>query len=137
MTTSPSRKLFSSLGITAALITGFALPLFGASADAATKKPSSAASSVLGPVVDTRWGPVQVSLTVSKKRITSISVPVYPHTKHRSAAINDRALPMLQSEVLKAQSGSIQNVSGATVTWEGYTTSIQQAIDTARAKGAL
>ena len=137
MTTSPSRKLFSSLGITAALITGFALPLLGASADAATKKPPLAASNVLGPVVDTRWGPVQVSLTVAKKRITGISVPIYPHTKHRSAAINDRALPMLQSEVLVAQSGNIQNVSGATVTWEGYTTSIQQAIDTARAKGAL
>ena len=71
------------MGITTALAMGFALPLFGTSADAATKKSPLTARSVLGPVVDTRWGPVQVSVVVSNKRITSISVPVYPHTKHR------------------------------------------------------
>ncbi len=136
MTTSPSRKIFSSMGITAALVSGFALPLFGGSAHAATKK-TSAGTTILGPVVDTRWGPVQVSVVVSNKKITGVNVPVYPNHKRRSIAINDRALPMLRTEVLAAQSAHIHNVSGATVTWEGYTTSIQHAIDTAKSKGTL
>ena len=105
---------------------------------AATKKTVTAAgTAVIGTVVDTRWGPVQVSISVANHKITNISVPIYPHTKHRSAEINTRALPILQTEVVTAQSAHINNVSGATVTWEGYTESLQKAIDTAQQQGSL
>ncbi len=104
----------------------------------ATKKTLAAASTaVIGTVVDTRWGPVQVSVSVANHKITNISVPIYPHTKHRSAEINTRALPILHTEVITAQSARINNVSGATVTWEGYTASLQKAIDTAQQQGVL
>jgi len=35
------------------------------------------------------------------------------------------------------KSARINNVSGATVTWEGYTSSLQKAIDTAQQQGIL
>ena len=103
-----------------------------------TKKTLAAVgTAVIGTVVDTRWGPVQVSVSVANHKITNISVPIYPHTKHRSAEINTRALPILHTEVITAQSARINNVSGATVTWEGYTASLQKAIDTAQQQGVL
>ena len=87
--------------------------------------------------VDTRWGPVQVSIVIANHKITDITAPTYPHSKHRSAEINDRALPLLHDEVVTAQSAKIDQISGATVTWEGYAGSLQAAIDSAKRQGAL
>lgn len=103
----------------------------------ATTKATSVSKTITGRVVDTRWGPVQVSIKIAHKHIADIAVPVYPHTKHRSQEINDRALPGYHDEVISAQSAMIDNISGATVTWDGYTASLQQAIDTAHAGGLL
>src|SRR5436305_13207018 len=46
-----------------------------------TASPSStaASSTVTGAVADTRWGPVQVQLTVAAKKITNVSVVQYPN----------------------------------------------------------
>ena len=41
------------------------------------------------------------------------------------------ALPILEQEVVQAQSGSIDSISGATVTSKGYIQSVQSAIDQA------
>lgn len=103
-----------------------------------TAKTAKTASTVVtGTLVDTRWGPVQVSISVANHKIINISVPIYPQTKHRSAEINSRALPILHTEVISAQSARINNVSGATVTWDGYTSSLQKAIDLAQQQGIL
>jgi uncharacterized protein with FMN-binding domain len=48
-------------------------------------------------------------------------------------SINARATPTLASEVLSAQSASIDTVSGATYTSDSYKVSLQSAIDLARA----
>jgi uncharacterized protein with FMN-binding domain len=90
-----------------------------------------------GPAVDTRWGLVQVSITVANHQLTDVSVPVYPDHKNRSVEINDRALPILHDEAITVQSARIANVSGATVTWDGYTASLQKALDTAKQQGAM
>ena len=45
--------------------------------------------------------------------------------------INSRAVPAYNEEAVQAQSADIDVVSGATVTWEGYTQSLQSAIDAA------
>ncbi len=45
--------------------------------------------------------------------------------------ISAQAAPILRQEALQAQSAKIQSVSGATFTSEGYTTSLQSAIDKA------
>jgi len=98
-----------------------------------TAAPSSAAAAttVTGAVVDTRWGPVQVQLTVAAKKITNVSVVQYPNGNGRDQEINAQALPILIQETLDNQSASIDMVSGATVTSDGYLQSLQSALDKA------
>ena len=50
---------------------------------------------------------------------------------------NDRAVPVLNSETLAAQSAQIDVVSGATYTSESYALSLQSALDAARADGVI
>ncbi|WP_199509651.1 FMN-binding protein [Nucisporomicrobium flavum] len=93
--------------------------------------PSSAARTYTGSVAQTRWGPVQVTITVSGGRITEVAVPVYPNGNHRDQEINAYALPVLRQETLAAQGAAIDTVSGATVTSDGYVESLQAALDAA------
>jgi len=86
---------------------------------------------VTGDSTDTRWGPVQVAITVSGGTITDVQVVDYPSGNGRDRQINSRALPILVQETLDAQSADIDMVSGATVTSEGYLGSLQSALDRA------
>lgn len=86
---------------------------------------------VTGNVAQTRWGPVQVQLTVSAGKITAAEAVQYPNGNGMDQQINSYALPVLGHEVLAAQSAQIDLVSGATVTSDGYVTSLQSAIDKA------
>jgi uncharacterized protein with FMN-binding domain len=92
---------------------------------------SSAARTLTGDAADTRFGPVQVKITVKAKKITDISVLQYPSDNPRDQEINSYALPLLNQEALNAQSAEIDAVSGATFTSDGYTRSLQSAIDKA------
>ncbi|MEU7872952.1 FMN-binding protein [Dactylosporangium sp. NPDC049140] len=84
-----------------------------------------------GSVASTRWGDVQVSITVADGKITAVSVPVYPNSNGKDKQINARALPILTRETISAQSADIDTVSGATVTSDGYIESLQAALDAA------
>jgi uncharacterized protein with FMN-binding domain len=109
------------------------------SASSGSPSASGSASSGLkdgsytGQSTDTRYGPVQVKITVSGGTITAVDVPVYPTESFRDQQINRRAVPQLVSETLKAQSSHIDMVSGATFTSDGYIGSLQSAIDRASA----
>ncbi|NUW37648.1 FMN-binding protein [Nonomuraea sp. SMC257] len=92
---------------------------------------ASGGQTYTGDAADTRWGPVQVRITVADKKITRIEVLQAPDTNHRDIEINERALPVLRQETLSAQSARIDTVSGATYTSEGYVASLQSAIDQA------
>jgi uncharacterized protein with FMN-binding domain len=81
-----------------------------------------------GAVAQTRWGPVQVVITVSNRKITDVAVPTYPSGNGRDQEINGYALPTLRRETLAAQSADIATVSGATVTSDGYKQSLQSAL---------
>jgi uncharacterized protein with FMN-binding domain len=84
-----------------------------------------------GSVAETRWGPVQVRITVSGGKIVDVAVPTYPTGNRRDKEINARALPILRKATLAAQGANIDTVSGATVTSEGYIESLQAALDAA------
>ena len=84
-----------------------------------------------GSVASTRWGDVQVTITVADGKITDVAVPVYPSENHKDQEINAYALPVLRQETLAAQSADIDTVSGATVTTNGYLESLQSALDAA------
>jgi uncharacterized protein with FMN-binding domain len=98
---------------------------------AATPSTSAASGTVTGTAADTRWGPVQVQITVANRKITDVAVVQYPDSNGKDRQINARALPVLIQETLKAQSARIDMVSGATYTSDGYVTSLQSALDKA------
>lgn len=103
----------------------------GGSTGSAGGGASSGSRTVTGDAADTRYGPVQVRITVKGKKISDISVIQYPSEDHRDQEINSYALPVLNQEAMTAQSARIDAVSGATYTSDGYTRSLQSAIDRA------
>ena len=84
-----------------------------------------------GDAASTRYGPVQVQVTVSGGRIASVDVVEYPNENPRDRQINQQAVPMLISETTSAQSAQIDMISGATYTSRGYQQSLQSALDQA------
>jgi uncharacterized protein with FMN-binding domain len=84
-----------------------------------------------GGAVDTRYGPVQVQITLSAGKITAAQTLQVPQESDRDVRINTEAVPILVQETLQAQSAQIDTVSGATYTSDGYTRSLQSAIDAA------
>jgi len=100
--------------------------------DTDTDTPASDTSGTYtGDAVQTRWGPVQVQITVTDGTITDVTAVQVPDANPKDIAINSRAVPVLHSEVLAAQSADIDTVSGATDTSVGYIGSLQSAIDEA------
>jgi len=96
-----------------------------------TTRPPSSNRTVDGPVVDTRYGPVQVEVVVGGGRITDVKALEFPSEARRSQSISQQALPMLRDEVLSAQSANIDTISGATYTSDAYGQSLQAALDSA------
>jgi uncharacterized protein with FMN-binding domain len=86
-----------------------------------------------GTTVNTRYGPVQVEVTVQGSKVTDVEALQTPNDRFRSVAINSQAAPMLRQEALQAQNAQIHIVSGATITSEAYAKSLQAALDRARA----
>jgi uncharacterized protein with FMN-binding domain len=110
-----------------------AAPSTGSAQPSATSSGTSSGTgtTVTGSVAQTRWGPVQVQITVAGGKITAVTVPQYPDGNGKDQQINAYALPVLKRETLTAQSADIDMVSGATVTSEGYVQSLQSALDQA------
>jgi uncharacterized protein with FMN-binding domain len=84
-----------------------------------------------GSVAQTRWGPVQVKITMQGGKLTKVTILQHPSGNSRDAEINNYALPILINETISAQSANIDMVSGATVTSGGYLQSLQAALDQA------
>jgi uncharacterized protein with FMN-binding domain len=72
-----------------------------------------------------------VKITVKNGKITDVTAVQYPTDNPRDQEINSYALPQLKSEALAAQGASIDTVSGATYTSDGYRQSLQSALDSA------
>jgi uncharacterized protein with FMN-binding domain len=121
-----------------------ATPSASAKASASTGSSSSSSSSgtstttglkngtYTGSAASTRFGNVQVAITVAGGKITNVDVPQYPNGSGRDVEIANYSLPQLISETLSAQNANIDMVSGATYTSEGYLQSLQSAIDQAK-----
>lgn len=118
-TSSPSSTASTGTGTTGTPTTG------------PTSTPTATTKTVTGQTAQTRWGPVQVQLTVSGGKVTGVDLLQVPSGNSRDAEINDQAVPVLKQETLQAQSAQIDAVSGATVTSDGYVSSLQSALDEA------
>nr|WP_274707918.1 FMN-binding protein [Arthrobacter sp. H16F315] len=101
----------------------------GSSGSSGTAAPT--AGTFAGKAVQTRYGSVQVQITVKAGAITDVAALQLTDDDRKSVQISNRAAPLLRAAVLKAQSAQVQTVSGATVTSDAYLTSLQAALDAA------
>ena len=97
-----------------------------------TKTTSGTSKTFDGDAVDTRWGVVQVQITVKNGKVVSAKTLQQPNDNGHSQDINAFAVPILNSEVVKTGSAAIDAVGGATVTSGGYVSSLQSALDAAK-----
>jgi uncharacterized protein with FMN-binding domain len=89
---------------------------------------------VNGDTFKNRFGPVQVQATFAPDgSLADVTVLQAPSGDRRSAQISNVAVPRLNSEALTAQTAHVDTISGATYTSRGYESSLQSAIDIARA----
>jgi uncharacterized protein with FMN-binding domain len=130
-----SLKPHSTAGAVAASAPGTALPgtIAPASPDPSSGGGSGSAATrtVDGDAVQTRYGPVQLRVTLADGKITGVTVLQVPSSNPRDREITDFAVPQLTQEALAAQNANIDTVSGATYTSEGYAQSLQSALDKA------
>lgn len=91
---------------------------------------TSGSKTVTGPVENTRFGPVEVQVTVSNGRIVDVEAVELP-SGGRSGAISSYVAPILRDQALTVKSASIDGVSGATYTSSAYAASLQAALDQA------
>ncbi len=91
-----------------------------AAASPAPSAPVAIAQVYTGQVVQTRFGDIQVQITVLGTQITDVQALQLPNDRHYSAQISDYVEPYLRQMALQAQSAQIDLISGATYTSEGY-----------------
>jgi uncharacterized protein with FMN-binding domain len=96
-----------------------------------TSSSSAKNGTYTGSAVETRFGTAQVKVTIAGGRITAVTAVQLPSNDPRSVSISQGAEPTLQQEVLTKQGASVDVVSGATYTSDGYMASLQSALDQA------
>ncbi|MCP3998968.1 MAG: FMN-binding protein [bacterium] len=84
--------------------------------------------SVVGSAEQSRYGTFQVEVFFEGDEIVAVEALQLPGD-NKSNAINDYAVPVYEDAVIAARSVDIDVISGATVTWENYTASVQSALD--------
>ena len=93
-----------------------------------TTPPVAVAHSSTGPIEQYGYGQLNVRVTITGNKITHLAVPTLQTAEQYSQQLAAQVIPMLTSEVLKAQSININGISGATYTTEAYVTSLQSAL---------
>jgi len=83
-----------------------------------------------GEPADCQWGTVQVEVRVQGGAVAQVNFLQVPDHRRRSAEISDWTMPILAQEAIKAQSGDVDLVSGATATSFAF----QQAFSSALTK---
>lgn len=103
------------------------------SAASAAVTPSSSGSrdgTYTGEAEWTRWGYVQVKVTISNGTLTDVAAVQIP-SGGKSSRINAAAQPILEQEAIAQQDADLDIVSGATYTSRTYAASLQAALDQA------
>jgi uncharacterized protein with FMN-binding domain len=129
----PSTSASAGSPTTSAPTTSGAPPDPSPSSAASSSTPATVSSSATytGAAEQTRYGIVQIKITVAGKKITNVAFAQLTAFDGHSAQINAQAAPILLQETLSAQSAQIDSVSGASYTSEGYVQSLQSALDQA------
>ena len=86
----------------------------------------------VGSSENSRYGTITFQVNIANGIITNASASPTNVRDGHSEEINNQAIPILNSEVIKSQSSKISNVSGATYTSTAYQNSLQAALDKAK-----
>jgi uncharacterized protein with FMN-binding domain len=82
-----------------------------------------------GNTTNTRWGPVQVEITVKNGVVTAAKALQFPSGDQRSLSISQQAIPYLVQQTLGVVLASdVQGVSRASYTSDGWRSSLQSAL---------
>ena len=128
-----SRRLLTIVGLVVVL----ALPCVNALAAVRARTAKTVTKLVVGTTVQChKWGPIQVQLKIAqthvgtkvKFRILAVTEPIWPQHTVKSVFINQRALPLLEQEVLQLQSANLETISGATDVSTSFKLSLQAAL---------
>jgi uncharacterized protein with FMN-binding domain len=98
-----------------------------------TPKGQYADGTYTGSSADAYYGTVQVQATVTGGKLSSVAFLQYPNDRGNSVRINSRAMPILKTEAITAQSANVHTVSGASDTSMAFRQSLQSALSQARA----
>lgn len=85
-----------------------------------------------GDVVDVFYGNVQIQASIQNGKISDAKFLQSPSDRRTSIEINSQAMPMLQSQAIQAQSATVDGVSGATATSQGFIASLGSALAKAK-----
>jgi uncharacterized protein with FMN-binding domain len=85
----------------------------------------------LGSAISNPYGAVQVQIAMAGGKVVDVRAVRLPDGDGTSQAINRDAAPRLKQQALVAQDATVDGVSGATYTSDGYRQSLQAALDRA------
>jgi uncharacterized protein with FMN-binding domain len=100
----------------------------GRSRASATTASSTRPRTIVGPTISTRYGPVQVAVILAGGRLQDVRALQLPSGDGKTNDINSQAGPLLRQEAMAAQGASIDTISGASYTSDGYRQSLQAAL---------
>lgn len=129
-TTSASKKSSSKTTSESAKTTN-AIASASPTPSATTTQSAGVSGTFKGDTSHTRWGPVQVQITLTDGKITDVTTLQYPNGDRKSLNISNRVIPWLQEETLQIQSANISGISGATYTSTGFQNSLASALQKA------
>ena len=109
-----------------ALLLGGVAALFGSQSKAANATIKDGTFD--GAAYDAYYGLVQVEVRIKGGHIVDATALQSPNHRRTSVIINQQALPYLRQEVIQAQSGRVDAISGATLTSRAYASSVMDAI---------
>lgn len=92
-----------------------------------TGSTSTGSSVVAGDTAQTQWGPVQVEISLTAGKITSVRALQFPNGDRRSQSISQQAIPYLIQQTLATNSANVVGVSGASYTSDGWRRSLASA----------
>lgn len=95
-----------------------------------TTEPVTNSYSIVGSVEDSKFGSFQVEVFFEADVIVAVEALQLPSDR-KSTAINNTAVPLYEEFIVDAQSTDIDVISGATITWDNYTASVQSALNEA------
>lgn len=90
--------------------------------------PVAASGTFNGSTVSTRYGDVQVAVTVTAGRLTDVTALAFPAADTKSAAISAQVIPVLREATLAAQAAEVATISGATYTSQAWQESVAAAL---------